>query len=346
MTLNLKDSQGEWINDLTAVMKHVRNSFAKLFSTELLSSPLSSPSVDLTFPQLCCSKSHNISLPVTDEEVKHALWSLKAFKSPRPYGLHAGFFQRFWLVVGRSVSEEIKKIFSYRKIPSDLNQTHIALIPKIKGLESIGNFRPISLCNSVYKIITKIIIARIRPLLDKLISSYQEAFVQGRKCVDNVIIAQELIHTISRKKGNVGYMVIMIDLEKTYDQLEWSFIKEVLVVANFPPDLIQLIMSCVSTVSTSILFNRGVLDPFLPSRGIRQGDPLSPCLFILCMEMLGRIIDDKCTNNLWNPVKASAGGPAFSHLFFADDLLLFAKANSLNCESVRDAVEEFCMISG
>ena len=71
-------------------------------------------------------------------------------------------------------------------------------------------------------------------------------------------------------------MVIKIDLEKAYDKLEWSFIKEVLVAANFPPNLIQLIMSCVSTVSTSILFNEGVLNPFLPSGGIRQGDPLSP----------------------------------------------------------------------
>lgn len=344
--LNLKDSQGEWINDLTAVMEHVRNSFAKLFSIELLSSPLSSPSVDITFPQLSYSESHNISLPMTDKEIKHALWSLKAFKSPGPDGLHAGFFQRFWLVVGRSVSEEIKKIFRDRKIPLDLNQTHIALIPKIKGPKSIENFRPISLCNSVYKIITKIIVARIRTLLDKLISPYQVAFVPSRKGVDNVIIAQELIHTISRKKGNVGYMVIKINLEKAYDRLEWSFIKEVLVVANFPPDLIQLIMSCVSTVSTSILFNGGVLDPFLPSRGIRQGDPISPYLFTLCMEVLGRIIDDKCTNNLWNSDKASAGGPAFSHIFFVDDLLLFAKANSLNCESVKDVVEEFCMISG
>ena len=104
--------------------------------------------------------------------------------------MHAGFFQRFWLVVGRLVSEEIKKIISDRKIPSELNQTHIALIPKIKDPDSIGNFIPISLCNSVYKIITKIIVGRIRPLLEKLISPYQAAFVPSRKGVDNVIIVQ------------------------------------------------------------------------------------------------------------------------------------------------------------
>ena len=327
-------------------MEFVRNSFLNLFTTDFSSSPIAATLNDSACPQLSDDESHLINLPVTDEEIKHAVWFLKAFKSPGPDGLHAGFYQRFWLIVGRSVTEEIKNIFRERTIPLTLNQTHIALIPKIKGPESIGSFRPISLCNTIYKVITKIIVARIRPLLDKLVSPFQSAFVPGRKGVDNAVIAQELIHTISRKKGKVGYMVVKIDLEKAYDRLEWSFIREVLYAANFPPDLIQLIMSCVSSATTSVLFNGGVLDPFLPSRGIRQGDPLSPYLFILCMEVLGRIIEDKCSNKLWCPVKASTSGPAFSHLFFADDLLLFAKVDPQNCLAVREALDEFCLISG
>ena len=166
------------------------------------------------------------------------------------------------------MTEEIKNIFRERIIPLTFNQTHIALIPKIKGPESIGSFKPISLCNKVYKVITKIIVTRIRPLLDKLVSPFQLVFVPGRKGVDNVVIVQELIHTVSKKKGKVGYMVVKINLEKAYDRLEWSFIREVLYAANFPPDLIQLIMSCVSTATTLVLFNGGALDLFLPSRGI------------------------------------------------------------------------------
>ena len=130
--LNLKNTQGDWINDLPVVMEHVRNYFSKLFSTELLSSPLSVASDDLGCPQISSYECHYLSLPVTDEEIKNALWSMKAFKSPGPDGLHAGFFQRFWLVVGKSVSEEIKKIFNDRKVPLALNQTYIALIPKKK----------------------------------------------------------------------------------------------------------------------------------------------------------------------------------------------------------------------
>ena len=105
-----------------------------------------------------------------DEEIKATLWSLKPFKAPGPDGLHAGFFQRFWLVVGSSVMEEIKLIFAEKRVPDYLNTTHIALIPKIQGPETLGNYRPISLCNTVYKVLTKIIIARLRSYLGELIS--------------------------------------------------------------------------------------------------------------------------------------------------------------------------------
>ena len=227
--------------------------------------------------------------------------------------------------------EEIKRIFTEKKVPEYLNTTHLALIPKIQGPETLGNYRPISLCNTVYKVLTKIIVARLRPFLGKLISPLQTAFVPGRKGMDNVIIAQEIIHSLSRKKGNTGYMAIKIDLEKAYDKLEWSFVREMLVRANLPSDLRDIIMSCVSTVSTSILFNGEALEPIYPSRGIRQGDPLSPYLFILCMDFLGQLIEEKCNAKLWQLVKASQSGPTFSHLFFVDDLLLFAKADYINC---------------
>ncbi|KAL0009413.1 hypothetical protein SO802_010915 [Lithocarpus litseifolius] len=118
-------------------------------------------------------------------------------------------------------------------------------------------------------------------------------------------------------------MALKIDLEKAFDRLEWSFIREVLVLFNIPPNLNALIMDCISSTFVSILFNSGKLPAFCPSRGIRQGDPLSPYIFILCLEYLGLLIRDKNANNAWKPVKASRSGPTFSHLFFADDLMLF-----------------------
>ena len=157
----------------------------------------------------------------------------------------------------------------------------------------------------MYKIVTKIIVARLRPHLDKLVCPLQSTFISGRRSVDNAIMVQELIHTISNKKGRGGYMVIKVDLEKAYEKIEWSFITEVLINANFPHNLVNLIISCVSSVSTSILFNGGSVEPIFPSRGIRQGDPLSPYLFILCMEVLRHLIEDKCNEKRWAPIKSS-----------------------------------------
>ena len=137
-------------------------------------------------------------------------------------------------------------------------------------------------------------------------------------------------------------MAIEVDLKKAYDKIEWSFIREVLINTNFLQNVISLIMSCVSSVSTSFLFNGGNMEPILPLRGIRQGDPLLPYLFILCMEALSYFIKEKCKTKSWIPVKSSNNGVAVSHLFFADNLVLFAKADHVNCSTIWDVLDDFC----
>ena len=116
--------------------------------------------------------------------------------------------------------------FSAGKIPKYLNRTLITLILKCNSLESLNNFRPIGLCNKMYKVITKLLVAHIQLVLDYLISPLQTTFVPKRKGVDNAIIVQELIHSMSKKKGKEALMAIKIDLEQAYDRLEWSFIRD------------------------------------------------------------------------------------------------------------------------
>ena len=150
---------------------------------------------------------------------------------------------------------------------------------------------------------------------------------------------------MGRAKGKGGYMSLKIDLEKAYDKLEWSFIRGMLIRYNFPDNLIKIIMNCISSISTSLLFNGGSLEPFKPFRVIRQGGPLSSYIFILCMEFLGQLIQEKCETKVWCPVKAPRSGHSFSHLFFTNDLVLFAKANAKNCTAIREVLDTFCRCS-
>ena len=185
-------------------------------------------------------------------------------------------------------------------------------------------------------------VAQIRPFLDKIISPIQAAFVLGRKWLDNIIIAQELIHSLDNKKGSMGFMVVKVDLTKAYGPIEWSFIHKVLLAFHFPQKLIELIMSCISTTSMSLLFNGGKLSAFKPSRGICQGDHLSPYLFILCMEYLEQLIEKEYIRKRWIPMKASTENIGISHLFFMDDLMLFAKVSEKGSEAIKDVLEKFC----
>ena len=323
----------------------IRKGFYDLFSTSVVSVQRNIWNIP-SWPYFLNEEDANgLTMGVSMPEVKDGLWCLKPLKAPGPNGLHAGFFQSFWSTVGSFELEEVRKAFRDSTIPPYLNETLITLIPKCPGADCLNSFRPISLCNTVYKVVTKIIVKRLKLLLPKLISPLQTAFIPRRMGLDNMIITQEIIHSMSLKKGKTVYMAIKIDLEKAYDSLEWPFLRDVLNLYRLPTYLIDLIMSYVSSSSISVLFNGGKLDPFLPSRVIRQGNPLSPYLFIMCMEVLGFLINGKCEEKLWGLVKASRNKPNFSHFFFADDLVLFAKTDLKNCTNIRETLDSFCDLS-
>ena len=287
-----------------------------------------------------------LSTHISSLEIQKALFSLKPFKTPSADGLHARFFHQFWPTLRSSVTEEVQNIFVSKKMPAYLNQTLVVLIPKRIGPELLGHFRPISLCTTVYKIVSKVIVHRICPFMKQLVSPLQVAFIPGRKGLDNLIIAQEIMHSMEKKKGRSRVMALKNDLEKAFDRLEWSFIREILIHFNFPSDLIVIIMDCISSSTVYILFNGGKLDSFSSSREIRQGDPISPYIFILCLEYLGLLIHEKTSLKVWKPIKASRTGPAFSHLFFADDVILFGQASPHTAKAIEEVLSHFCHLFG
>ena len=165
------------------------------------------------------------------------------------------------------------------------------LISKKKQLISPKNYRPISLCNVNYKIISKVLANRLKKLLPEIIDESQSAFVKGRMIFDNIMVAHETVHSMQKKrKGKIGYMASKLDMTKAYDKVEWDFLEGIMKKMGFASRWVSLVMPCVRLVSYSIVINGKQGGDIVPTRGLRQGDPLSPYIFLLYAEGLVGLI--------------------------------------------------------
>jgi hypothetical protein len=169
----------------------------------------------------------------TPEEVEKALFMMHPSKAPGVDGFNAGFFQRHWDVLKESVTVAILGFLNGGEMPEVLNHTLLVLIPKVANPHDLSQFRPISLCNVLYKICSKAMANRLRAILDEIISEEQSVFVPGRLITDNVLIAYECIHYLRNKKGKSGACAIKFDMAKAYDRVEWDYLEAVMVALGF-----------------------------------------------------------------------------------------------------------------
>ncbi|XP_025647216.1 uncharacterized protein [Arachis hypogaea] len=191
-----------------------------------------------------------------------------------------------------------------------------------------------------------VLVNKFRPFMSEIIGPLQGGFILGRGITYNIIIAQEIMHFMRNIKSRKGTIAFKIDLEKAYDRVDWRFLEATLVRCEFSKATINLILNCVTSSSLAVLWNGNRLQNFNPKRGLRQGDPMSPYLFVLCMEILACFISHKVSQGLWNPVAVSRNGPRLSNLMFADDLLLFCKASKAQVIKVMHCLDLFSRASG
>ncbi|KAL0378749.1 UNVERIFIED_CONTAM: Retrovirus-related Pol polyprotein from type-1 retrotransposable element R2 [Sesamum radiatum] len=285
----------------------------------------------------------SLLLPFTSDEIAQALQQMDPLKSPGPDGMPPIFYQKFWSIVGPDVCASVLSCLNNDSIDPLTNFTHIVLIPTCPDPSDMTQFRPISLCNVLYKLASKAIANRIKPFLSSIISTSQAAFVPHRLITDNVLAAYELNHYIKHKnKGKKGYISLKLDVSKAYDRVEWRILESVLLRLGFHHKFVHLTMSCVTTVSFSFLLNGEQFGFIRPRRGLRQGDPLSPYLFLFCAEAFSGLIRKAEVEGRIRGVAVSRRASPISHLLFADDTLIFCEASTegLRCISEILAIYE------
>ena len=315
---------GETITDPAEINGKIVDFYSTLFTE---SGPRRPTLDDLTVSTIDESDVVCLDRAFTEEEVFEAVKHMNGDKAPGPDGFSLAFFQACWGILKTDLMQVFHQFHEHGTFEKSINATFIALIPKKPGAMEMKDFRPISLISGVYKIVAKVLANRLKVIVGKVVSAPQNAFVQGRQILDSVLIANECLD--SRLRSGVPGVVCKLDLEKAYDHVHWGFLLYMLRRCGFTRRWRRWIFMCISTARFSVLINGTPCGFFASSRGLRQGDPLSPLLFILVMEALSRLL-----------FRAREGGfisgydigqtnfLSISHLLFADDTLILCGADS------------------
>ena len=208
----------------------------------------------------------------------------------------------------------------------------------------LSEFRPISLCNTVYKIISKIIGSRLKLITPLAVQRNQVGFITGRLLCENVLLASELVADFN-KPGEVSRGCLQIDITKAYDNVDWQFVLNILEAFGLPEVFIIWIRSCVTSPHYSVAFNGELVGFFPGEKGLRQGDPISSSLFVLAMDILSKSLDRAARNSLFG-IHPRCSYPLITHLCFADDMLIFFDGSSESLGGIIDLLNEFYSGSG
>lgn len=282
---HFQDSTNIWVEKADHISYVVTSYFNELFTS-------SNPSIqddisELVIPKITAATFKWLSAPYMEEELYHALTKMGPHKASGPDGLTAHFYQKFWNEVKQDIVLYSMNILNCHGSVQEINRTFISLIPKVTKAENMQKFRPINLCNGLYKMVAKIVANHLKVALPTIISPEQSAFVKGRLITDNALIAYELLHFIkNRFHGRVGQCAIKLDMSKAYDWTEWCFVAKMMKRLGFPDGLIELVSGFISTVTYQPSINGEPTSVVVSHPGLRQGELLSPYLFIICAEGL------------------------------------------------------------
>ena len=287
----IKISETTSITDQEAILMELKKFYENLYAEKHIEKttnyhPYTIPNI------LTTQEKESIEGPITKEELDNALKKMKNNKSPGLDGFSPEFFKKFWPLLGDFFLEAINFNFHKGELSASQTEGIITCLPKTgKERNLIKNWRPISLLNTTYKIISQCITNRLRPFLDTIISPEQKGFIEGRSIADCTRLMSDIIFECERQ-GKDG-LILLVDFEKAFDSLSWEFIHKILTEFNFGPNFIKWISMFQKNSKSRIILNGHLSSPFQLHRGCRQGDPISPYIFILCSEFLALALNNE-----------------------------------------------------
>lgn len=326
------------------IEEHVLSYFTNIFSTHF--DHLENDLPEKFIPNSVTAEDNSllIALP-SAEEVKHAVFDLSGDAAPGLDGFSGHFYQHFWQIVGGDVVRSTQYFFTNNYIMPNLNSNLLILIPKVAGADKLDNFRPIALDNFQFKIITKILADRLGPIAAKIISAHQRGFIPGRHIHDCIMTTSEAVNLLYKKVYG-GNMAIKIDIKKAFDTLNWRFLIHVLQCFGIDQIFCGWILTILHSARISININGKVVGFFNCTRGVRQGDPLSPLLFCLAEEVLSRGLEFMVLEGRLTQMNATRHLYIPSHCLYAVDILIFCKATLSNVRNIMHLFEQYGQYSG
>nr|GEX82634.1 RNA-directed DNA polymerase, eukaryota [Tanacetum cinerariifolium] len=269
------------------------------------------------------------------DEIKGGVWDGGLDKSPGPDGFTFGFYRRYWILLEDDVVEAVNHFYNNGFCHKGGISSFIALISKTQGAKLVKDFRPVSLIGSLYKIITKLLTNRLVTVIGNIVNDVQSAFIANRQILDGPFILNELIHCCKAKKKET--MIFKVDFEKAFDSVRWDFLEDALKNFGFGSHWWDWIISCLKYSKGSVLVNGNPTSEFQFYKGLKQGGPVSPFLFILVMETLYLSFQNVVNAGLFKGVVLN-NSLQLSHLFYADDAIFIVEnslvtsaANNIGC---------------
>ncbi|CAK8536134.1 unnamed protein product [Lathyrus sativus] len=295
-------------------------------------------------PQLNMDQRLSLLAPITEQEIHTALKGIRDLKSPRIDGYGACFFKGSWETIKFDVVTAVQDFFRHDRLFKAFNGIVVTLIPKHYDAQSIKDYRPIAGCTTVYKIISKILTTRLGNVIGDIVHNSQAAFVPGQQIHNHILLAYELIKGYTRKGGTPRCM-LQIDLQKAYDMVNWDALECIMKEIGIPTQFSRWIMITVTSVTYKFNINEYHTKTIQAKRGLRQGDPISPILFVIIMEYLNRCFRKMQKNPNFNH-HAKCEKLHITNLSFADDLLLFSRGDCMSVELLMEAFNGFSDSTG